>query len=141
MKYPCITRRSLKRCGIEDVEKPKESETEKGKQTKEGTLTHLMVCNRCKEEKPGISRKEIENGESEEESTIEEDPEDIEEEEDEEENWLDKEPRSPIVQAWSNPLYNPDPPRISYLDAYNPNYLISGESSRGSTEKTDRKEI
>lgn len=134
MAYPCDKGRSLKRHDTEDVEKPQESEVEKGNPTKEGVQTQLTICNKLKEEKLGDSRKEIKYGESEEEdSTTKENLEDIEEEEDEEENWLDKEPRSPIVQEWSNPLYNPDPPQIYYSEAYDTNYLISEDSSKGST--------
>lgn len=142
MTYPCITRRPSKTHGTKDVKKTKESDIEKGNPMKEGVLTQLIVCDRCKEEKPGISRKEIEIGESnEEESMIEEDPKDIEEEEDENENCLEKEPRCPIVQAWSNPLYNPDLPCIYYSKVHNTICLIRGERSRENTEETGRKEI
>ena len=111
--YPCIIGRPLKRRRIEEVEKSQESGFEKGNPMKEAALAHLTICDRHKDEKDGIPREEIENGESEaEESMIEEDPEGLEGEEVEEKTWPDEEPRGPIVQTWSNPLYNPDPLRI-----------------------------
>ena len=56
-------------------------------------------------------------------------------------DWLDKEPRSPIIQAWSNPLYNLDPLRISYLEEYNTNLPSSEDSRRVSTEETVKKKL
>lgn len=117
------------------MEKAQESGIEKGNPTKEAALTQLTICDGCKDEKDGIPREEIETSESEagKENTAEEYLEGPEGEEDEEETWLDEETRGPIVQTWSNPFYNPDPPRS--------NYLSSGEINRGNTKQTDRKEV
>jgi hypothetical protein len=58
---------------IEEVEKSHEGGTEKGNPTKEVVLTQFIICDRHKEEKDGISREEIETGESEVEENMMED--------------------------------------------------------------------
>lgn len=88
----------------------------------------MRICDRSDED----LSEEHANGKAEEEETVVEEPEESESKEDD--NTSDKEyqdeteeeseeredrpdeedPWNPIVQIWSNPLYNPDPQRISY---------------------------
>lgn len=115
--HPCVTRRPLKRRdtenrrGTQGVQETQESETARRNEEVGTALEQLTICDRKdeKSEKDAeTTTEELEESQSEEDSAT--DPKSQGETKDlEQKDRPSEEPLYPIVQTWSNLLFNPDP--------------------------------